>query len=383
MINRIISTQLSKTKKSVLLLGPRQVGKSTLMNTLKPQLKVNLAREEDFLLHSSQPGELQKQIEVSRAQTILVDEVQRIPSILNTIQSLLDENKQLKFFLTRSSARKLKRGGANLLPGRVLNYRLGPLVAAELGTKIDTQKILSLGSLPEIYLSSDAHEGRKIIKSYVANYLKEEIKAEALTQNLEAFSRFLHSAILSCSQFVDYTKLAKASKISRHSIPRYFEILEDTLLGYLIRPFEPLQKEADLIKHPKFFLFDTGVYNSILNNFEPSLDRIGVLSENLVFSQMLHSAWAFDKEIQISTFRTRKDIEVDFIVKVEQSCFGVEVKNSAGATSEDCEGLSYFSKLYPQNKGLFIFHMEKSEKKLGKIWSLPWYKGLSELGLNH
>ena len=144
----------------------------------------------------------------------------------------------MKFYLTGSSARKLKRGGANLLPGRVVNFKLGPLVAAELDYKMETARILSRGSLPEIYLEKNEKEAIHILKSYVANYLKEEIKAEALTRNLE--------------------------------------ILEDTLIGQRIFPFEELSEKADLIKHPRFYFFDTGIYNSLVGNFTPSLDRVGV-----------------------------------------------------------------------------------------------------------
>src|SRR4051812_11081310 len=126
MISRLISEPIAKTKKSVLLLGPRQVGKSTLIAALKPDLSINLADELQYMTHSSRPEELHKLIELQSAETIFIDEVQRLPHILNTVQALVDKQKHLKFYLTGSSARKLKRGGANLLPGRVLNFKLGP-----------------------------------------------------------------------------------------------------------------------------------------------------------------------------------------------------------------------------------------------------------------
>lgn len=137
--------------KSILLLGPRQVGKSTLIDSLKPDLTIDLANELEFLTHSSNPGELSKIVDRAEPKSVFIDEVQRLPKILNTAQSIID-HKKIKFYLTGSSGRKLKRDQANLLPGRVVNFNLGPLVSAELDYKMDTQKALELGGLPEIYL---------------------------------------------------------------------------------------------------------------------------------------------------------------------------------------------------------------------------------------
>ncbi len=381
MINRIIANQIAKTKKSILLLGPRQVGKSTLISKLSADLSINLANEVDFMTHSSQPEELAELIAIQSAKTIFIDEVQRLPRILNTVQALVDKQKNLKFYLTGSSARKLKRGGANLLPGRVLNFKLGPIIAAEMSYKFDTKKILSLGSLPEIYLETQAGQAQHLLKSYAANYLQEEIKAEALTRNLEAFARFLNEVILSVGQFIDHTKIAKKIKISRHAVPRYFEILEDTMIGYRVFPFAELIESADIIRHPKFYLFDNGVYNGILQNFTPSADRIGPLAEQLIFTQLLHSAWARNQGITISSFRTRTGIEVDFIVETTKGPIAIEVKTKDSISAEDCDGLIFFSKLYARHAGLFIFHMGQKERKLGPIWALPWQKGLREIGL--
>lgn len=381
MVTRLIAGHLAKSKKSVLLLGPRQVGKSTLVRGLRPDLSVNLAYEQDFIIHSTQPEELGRLILIERAKTVFVDEVQRIPRILNTIQHLIDEKRDLKFYLTGSSARKLKRGGANLLPGRVFNFKLGPFAAAELSYEIDTQRALSLGTLPEPYLESKDRDAQRLLRSYAANYLQEEIKAEALTRNLEAFARFLNEAILSAGQFLDHTKLAKKIRISRHAVPRYFEILEDTLIGHRVFPFGPLSESCDLIRHPKFYVFDNGVYNGVLQNFTPSADRIGVLSEQLIFNQLMHSAWCRERDIKISTFRTRSGVEVDFVVELGAGPAAIEVKSTDSVSTEDCEGLSYFHQVFPKNRGLFIFHMGLRERKLGPVWSLPWQKGLKELGL--
>lgn len=381
MVYRLITDSIANSKKSILLLGPRQVGKSTLLESLKPDLSINLANELELMTHSSRPEELSKLIKLENAKSILIDEVQRLPQLLNTVQSIVDQNKSLKFYLSGSSARKLKRGEANLLPGRVLNYKLGPLTAKELNYKMNTEQVLRFGALPEIYLSHSAKESQKLISSYAANYLKEEIKAEALTRSLDSFARFLNESTMSVAQFVDFSKMSKKSRVSRHSIPRYFEILEDTLLGYRVNPYEPLRESCDLIRHPKFFLFDNGVYNSLLGNFIASPDRIGVLAEQLVFTQLMHSAWAHDQEIEISSFRTRKGLEVDFIVKLESQVYAIEVKTSDQLNSEDFEGLDFFISNESKTKASFVFHLGQKEKKYGKHWALPWQQGLKEIGL--
>jgi predicted AAA+ superfamily ATPase len=382
MIRRIIKSSIQKTAKSILLLGPRQVGKSTLVQGLKPDLVINFADENDLLTYSIDPDELRKVIQLSGAKTIFIDEVQRLPRILNTVQALVDGNKKLKFYLTGSSARKLKRGGANLLPGRVLNFNLGPLVASELNYKMDTERVLSLGALPEVYLSKNSSEAEKILKSYTASYLQEEIKAEAITRNLESFARFFQEAVISTGQFIDFSKMSKKAKLSRHAVPRYFEVLEDTLVGQRLYPFEELKEAEDLVRHPKFYLFDGGVYNGVLKNFVPSLDRRGLLAEQLVFSQIRHSAWALEKDIEVSTFRTRTGVEVDFVLRVlgDQKVYGIEVKNNDQVNSSDVEGLDYFSRACPKTRGLFVFHMGSKESRFGKIWSLPWQRGLQEIG---
>lgn len=381
MIDRIIKQEIVSSRKSVLLLGPRQVGKSTLVNSLKPDLRINFADELEYLNFSANPGELKKIIEQQRPKSVFIDEVQRLPKILNTIQALVDDNKNLKFYLTGSSARKLKSGGANLLPGRIIHLQLGPLVSSELSHKMDVDQALSYGCLPEIYLGKHKKDNELLLRSYAASYLKEEIKAEALTRNLESFARFFQESTLNAGQFVDYTKMSKKSKISRHACPRYFEILEDTLVGSRVFPFEQaVHQGVDLVKHPKFYFFDNGVFNGLLGNYVASPDRRGVLAEQLVYDQILHSSWAHQKDIKISSFRMRSGVEVDFVVEIEGKIFGIEVKYSQDLQSDDFEGLNFFRKLFPRVQGTFIFHMQNQEKKMGSSWALPWQKGLQRLG---
>lgn len=380
MIPRILGHEIAQSKKSILLLGPRQVGKSTLIKSLNPDLEINLADELEFLKYASRPEAFKELIENTDARSIYVDEIQRIPKLLNTIQFLIDRNKELKFFLTGSSARKLRRNDANLLPGRLINFKLGSLIARELNYQLDTKKSLEYGTLPEIYLEESQKINMQLLRSYSASYLKEEIKAESMVRNLDSFARFFGEVVLHVAEFVDYSKLAIRSKISRHAIPRYFEILEDTLIGYRVSHYGDVPDGIDLIKHPKFYFFDNGVYNGLIGNFAASLDRIGKLAEQLVYSQLLHSAWALDKDIKISSFRTRSGLEVDFIVEIDQQIFAVEVKNNQDIISDDLAGLNFFNDTIKAPKKLFLLHMGTSEKKFKEVWSLPWQKGLKAMG---
>jgi predicted AAA+ superfamily ATPase len=385
MISRLIHAPIDNSKKSILLLGPRQAGKSTLIQSLNPDLSIQFADEMEFFTFSSNPGELRTRIETEQPTTVFIDEVQRLPGILNTVQSLLDapeyKKRELKFYLTGSSARKLKRGGANLLPGRVLNFQLGPLVSSELNYQIDTHKLLTRGSLPEIYLEKDGRLAQQLLRSYVSNYIQEEIKAEAIVRNLEAFTRFIRVAIVQAGHFVDYSKMAKQAKVSRHSLSRFYEIFEDTLIGQRIWPFEGCSNIADLVKHPKFYLFDNGVYNSIMGNFQASSDRMGVLAEQMIFNQILHSAWASLKDIKITTFRTRGGLEVDFIVELEGKVFGIEVKGTSAIQDSDANSLVQFRNYYPKCHETWILYLGEQSRKIGKVWAHPWQKGLKNMGL--
>lgn len=382
MISRFLRENLSTSRKSVLLLGPRQVGKSTLIKSLQPELEINLADEVEFLRYSTDVAQFRSDVLGSGVTTIFIDEIQRLPKLLNSIQVMIDSRKDLKFYLTGSSARKLKKGDANLLPGRIVSYKLGPVVASELGYELDTVKALEVGTLPEAYLESDRTLVERILTTYAGVYVREEIQSEALVRNLDAFARFLSEVGLLIGTFIDLTKLSKRARISRHAAPRYFEILEDTMIGARVFPFATLEHDLDLIKHPKFYLFDNGVSNGLLGNFTASRDRIGVLFEQLIYNQIRYSAWTKGIDPIITTFRTRGGIEVDFIVEFAGKRFAVEVKSTEDIRSDDLTGLQFFLDQFEGTvDGAFVFHLGSSTKRFGKISCLPWQQGLKQIGI--
>lgn len=381
MISRALAPFLQKSKKSVLLLGPRQTGKSTLIGSLRPDLTANLAHEPTYLQFARNPNELEERLAAGTFRTVFIDEVQRLPSLLNTIQVIIDGAPHpIKFYLTGSSARKLKRGNANLLPGRIHTYHLGPLVASELNYHLDARAALETGTLPAIWTEEDHREKRKTLQSYAATYLKEEIQAEALTRNLEGFSRFLFVVAAEAGKFLDLSKLAAAANIPRQSAVRFFEILEDTLILRRCEAFRKSERRR-LVQSPRIFFFDTGVLNGLLNNFTASGDRIGTLFEHLLFNQIVHSAAAKDVEVRISSYRTEHGAEVDFIVELGKETIALEAKASLNVGRSDARGLSSFADYYGKRHRPVIVYLGKVRKAMGGVAVFPWQDFLKDLGL--
>ncbi|MGZ3746571.1 MAG: ATP-binding protein [Pseudobdellovibrionaceae bacterium] len=385
MYKRLILDKLKKTKKSVLLLGPRQTGKSTLFREIDVDLKINLASEAEYLRYLRQPDLLEQQISSKRSspKKILIDEVQRIPSLLNSAQVLIDE-KQCQFFLTGSSARKLKRGQANLLPGRIHQYALGPLSYIELGEDFDLEKAMSLGTLPGIWTEVKA-DAIKTLESYASTYIKEEIQAEALTKNLEGFSRYLFSLASWSGRQIDQSKLSSEASVERTTASRYFEILEDTLLIHRVEPFSfksHLGGVRRIVKHPKFYFFDQGVLNALLQNFKVDDLRKGLLFEHLIFNQILATAKGLDKisSIRLSSYRTESGAEVDLILEFNNEIFAIELKCSKNAGKSDLRGIQSFSEYVGKKKiKKRIFCLDKKSRLIDDTEVLFWEDGLKEI----
>ena len=372
LVKRALLETLKYSKKSILLIGPRQAGKTTLIRELQPDLIIDLARETEFLKHSADAGLLPSLIEGRNTDgeiTVFVDEIQRIPTLLNTIQALLDEaiykKKPLKFYLTGSSARKLRRGQANLLPGRVLSYRLLPLSLEEISSKnLNWNRGLLQGFLPEAYLSSE-RDAKKLLTTYSATYVKEEIQAEAMTRNLQGFARFLSSIAASAGDVLDFTKLAQRSKIARSTCIRFMEILEDTLLAERLEVFNEAEG-ADVIRHPRVYFFDVGVLNGLLGGFSITADRLGLLTEHAVYNQLRNTAASKDVELNLFYFRTRHGLEVDFIAKLNQKIWAIEVK-SGSVSEKDTKALIAFKEYYPDTHRMVIFSPAEKMRRLGTV----------------
>ncbi len=363
--NRRLKKILLNTTKSILLLGPRQVGKSTLLRSLSPDLIIDLSLESEFFKFTSNPNYFDSLLENFKSGTVLIDEVQRLPSLLNSVQFFIDEakrnKKNLRFLLSGSSARKLKRGNANLLPGRIFTFYLSGLTAAEVDYNLDLKKSVQIGFLPEPYLESNKTLSQKILSQYSASYLKEEIQAEALTRDITGFSRFLNVVAQSSGKIFDFSKSANKAKVSRSKAIQFVEILEDTLIAHRLNVFSEL-KNADTIKHPKIYFFDVGVLNGLLENFLASADRIGFLFEHVVYSQIRNSLIASDLPIHLFCFRTRHGLEVDFILKHKDVTWAIEVKTGQ-VGDDDLVALQEFKK-YDLKSKLVVISLNENKARI-------------------
>ena len=378
-IERILQSRLAGHPKSVLLLGPRQVGKSTLCLKLEPNLVVNLADEETFRQHLNDPGLIRRIVDAlpERPRLVLVDEVQRLPNMLNTVQALLDSRDSLRFLLTGSSARKLRHGRANLLPGRVFLEYLAPLVYWEIGGRFDLRKALTIGTLPEVYLQD---YGPDILDSYVAGYLREEIQAEALTRDLASYSRFLDLAAELSGQYLNYSKVASDSEINKDAVRRYMEILADTLLVELLPSFTEVGKERRARQKEKFIFFDLGVRNSLLGRRNPayfSREELGSLFEQWMILQILYYNRLHRKGWRISSYRDAMGVEVDLVIESRTECIAVEFKSSSRVYEKMFRGLVRFEQIARRKIKSYLVYQGEFEQRFEHLGlAVPYRKFL-------
>jgi predicted AAA+ superfamily ATPase len=346
MLDRIITKRINSTFSSILLTGPRQVGKSTLLRALKPNLEINLADQGVFIRHSKDPEIIRKIVSaLPRDSTVLLDEVQRLPEILNTVQTLIDSD-GYRFLVTGSSARKLHRGKANLLPGRLIRESLDPLSCLEINKEdFDLTRALRFGMLPGIYLNNE--EGDRILDSYVDSYLREEIQAEGLVRSLGSYARFLELAAEMSGQWLNYSKLSSDSEIPKETIRNFTSLLEETLLLFRIesfqigKQFERKSNTRKVQQREKIVLFDVGVRNSLLRigGKEVPLNDIGSVFEQWLILQVIYLNRAFNKRWRISSFLDNKGLEVDCVIESENEIIGIEIKSGTKYRPEWLSGL--------------------------------------------
>ncbi len=339
-------------RQSCFLFGPRGTGKTAWARASLPgALTFDLldARLYGRLLAS--PTLLGEMIPASHTDWVVVDEVQRAPALLDEVHRLI-ETRHLRFLLTGSSARKLRRAGVNLLAGRALTRYMHPLTAEELGGDFDLKRALRIGGLPFAWTTNAPDD---YLGAYAATYLREEVLQEGLTRNLAAFSRFLEAATFSQASVLNMTAVARESGIAAKMAEGYFSLLEDLLLGVRIPPFTRRAKRR-VVMHPKFFLFDAGVFRVIRPRgpLDSTDEAEGAALETLVLQHL--RAWNDygNRGYTISYWRTPEGDEVDFILYGEHGLVALEVKRSARIRQEDLTGLRRFRKEYPQSKAILL-----------------------------
>lgn len=383
MYTRNLQARLERHKTSVLLLGPRQVGKSTLLRDLTPDLTLDFASAQTFRQYVADPGRLESELREAPpgVRTIMIDEVQRVPGILDSVQHLIDTSRdRFRFLLSGSSARKLRRGQANLLPGRVHVHHLHPLLAAELGDEFQLERALAHGTLPGIYAESDADSRAIGLRSYADTYLREEIQAEALVRDIGGYARLLDLIATASGRILNLSALAQDAGIGHQTARRYLEIMEDTLLLWRIPGWSGSDR-ASLITHPKVLLFDLGVRNALLRRplDRPLPDEQGLLLEHFVGLELLRRTRDAWPEAKLYHFRTRTGVEVDYVVEVNRELWGIEVKASEDVRSENLKGLRVLGDRAGKLKRKIVVFLGPRRMRQDDVEIIPLMEFLAEL----
>lgn len=305
---------------------------------------------------------------------VIIDEIQRVPELLNEVHRLI-ESLKITFILTGSSARKLRRKGHNLLAGRALNYHMYPLTAIEMKDDFSVEQALVRGTLP----MAQQNNYEKYLQTYIQTYLEQEILQEGLTRNLSAFSRFMEVASLSQGQVLNITNVAREAGIERSVVSGYFEILRDLLIGYLLPPFTKKAKRR-LVSHPKFYYFDPGIYHAIRPKgpYDTPKEVGGISLETLVHQQINAVNELLDLGYKMYYFRTASGIEVDFILYGKRGIKAVEVKATDHFQDNMLAGLKNFSRDYPEAK-LYLLYGGTKKMYVDDITILPIQEALLTL----
>ncbi len=355
MFRRFFSIAEILPQKSVFLLGPRQTGKSTYLRASFPESTViDLLDSATFRELSATPERLH--MRSPKPELVIIDEVQKCPILLNEVHRLISLDKRWRFILTGSSARKLRRGGVNLLGGRARRQTFHPITSQEItthpGKKLHWLQLLSFGGLPQVLLSEHPKEE---LSDYIALYLKEEIQAEAFVRDLGRFSRFLDVAATANGEQVIFSSIASDAAIPARTVREYFTILEDTLVGTLLPAFRKTSKRK-AVAAAKFYFFDVGVAHALLHRVgvERGHDAFGRALEHLVYCEL--TAWISYKMPAVSLYywRSTSQLEVDFVLEFpDGTIVGIEVKASGNIAPKHCRGLLALREEHPTMK-MFI-----------------------------
>jgi len=379
MYSRVQNLKLS-FQETCFFWGPRQTGKSTLLKMLFPE-----AMRYDLLLSSvyqrllRAPELIREECAAagingdSQRDPIIIDEIQKIPSLMDEIHWLI-VNKGLRFILCGSSARKLKRGQANLLGGRGVRYEMYPLTFQEI-SDFKLVKALNSGLIPRHY---DSRNPQRLIQSYVGDYLKEEIVAEALTRNIPAFNRFLEIAALSNGEILNYANIARECSVSSPTVREYFQILEDTLIGRQLPAYRK-RKKRRLVTGSKFFFFDLSpvIHLTQRGNVAPGSEIFGKAFEHYIWMEIsAHSSYS-ELFYPICYWRTTSGFEVDFILGDHEIC--IEVKSTEFAGSNHLKNLRRFKEEYKARRSILVSLDQKPRQTEDGIDILPWRTFLKQL----
>jgi uncharacterized protein len=386
MFHRIINPFKNNT---FFLFGARGTGKTTFLKERfkdnKNVLNINFLDQElerKFILN---PNELIYILDSCKKEPewVFIDEIQKVPAVLDVIHMLSNET-DIKFALTGSNARKLKRGGANLLAGRAFVFNLYPLSFLELDKEFNLKECLNFGSLPGL-INLDNKESKKLfLKAYTNTYIKEEIRQEQIVRKLDPFLRFLEVASQMDAEEINYSSIARQVGADTKTVQSYFSILEDTLLGNLIHPYHVSIRKTQT-KSSKFYFFDCGVKKALENTLNIEVQNktyeFGKNFENFIFNECIKLNSYFNKDYKFFFFRTKAGVEIDMIIERPGMPLAlIEIKSTKNISPVHVNSLNKASRAFESSEA-FCFSLDENDKKIDNVWCLHWKKGLKEIGL--
>jgi predicted AAA+ superfamily ATPase len=379
MYKRTLKMELAK-EGSCFLWGARQTGKSTLIKALFPDApRYDLLKSSEMRRFLQNPGLLREELLAPESvknrgeKPVLIDEVQKVPDLLDEVHSLI-EDEGIRFILCGSSARKLKRGHANLLGGRAFRYELKPLTYPEI-PDFDLNTALNCGLMPRFY---GAPHVKQMMSAYIGDYLKEEIAAEALTRNVPAFSRFLEVAALSNGEVINFNNIARECGVSAPTVREYFQILEDTLIGFLL-PAYTRTKKRRTVAAPRFFFFDLApvIHLTRREAVVPGSDLFGRAFEHFIWMELSAHASYSGLNYPLSYWRTSSGFEVDFVLGDAETA--IEVKSCAEVKDQHLKGIRAFKEESGFRHYIVVSRDRVPRRTSDGIDILPWSVFLSQL----
>jgi uncharacterized protein len=381
------TVKLPKSK-SFFVFGARGTGKSTLLKStfpddiayrldlLLPAVEERLARNPESLM--SEIGALP-----SNFTTIVLDEIQKVPKLLDVVHYVLEnEKRQWRFVLTGSSGRKLKRASANLLAGRAFVRELFPLVISELDDAFDIEQAMRWGTLPFVFSTTDPEEKDDYLASYVRTYLSEEIQREQVVRNLDPFRRFLEVSAQYNGKIINHSNIARGIGVDPKTIASYYSILEDTLLGHIVMPFS-FSFRKKLIKSPKFYFFDTGVSRAaariLSTRLAPGTSLYGETFEQFIMTQVIHALRYQQPESKVSYYKDENDVEVDLVIeRPSESLRFIEIKSTNQISENSIKNLRTIRKDFPD--AIFqVWSQDRVSRLVDGIKLVHWIDGLRDV----
>ena len=375
-----------KTKQSLFLFGARGTGKSTLLRALFPaedSLWIDLLdfRQED--LFSRNPDRLSFLTAGKPLKRVIIDEVQKIPKLLDIVHKEIERNKSIQWIMTGSSARKLKRGQANLLAGRAVVFYLHPLSCFEEGAGFRLAKHLQFGGLPRLSSLNSNREKKFFLESYVQNYLKEEILQEQIIRNIRPFRNFLEVAAQMSGQIVNYSKCAREIGVDYKTVQNYFSVLEDTLVGFFLPAYHRSVRKQQQ-KAPKFFLFDLGARKALEGTLsipmKPGTFAFGQAFEHFILAECRKLNHYFEKDYRFSYLKTKGGLETDLIVqRPGKKDLLVEIKSAGEIREEHTKAIQKIADDWNLPREAQVWSRDQQIQKINKVKCLPWRTALKAL----